>query len=126
LDRIFTGREIVLENIYYDYDQDAIRDDAKPTLDALVRILQDNPAIRIQLASHTDCRGSESYNQSLSQRRAESAVRYLVQKGILSERLIAKGYGESKPANECKCAKCSEEEHQQNRRTTFMVLEETN
>lgn len=123
LDRVFAGQEIVLENIYYDYDKDNIREDAKPPLDSLVRILKDNPAIRIQLASHTDCRGADKYNQDLSQRRAESAVRYLVQSGINRERLLAKGYGESKPANDCKCNQCTEEEHQQNRRTTFMVLE---
>lgn len=123
LDKIFTNQEIVLENIYYDYDKWDIRDDAKPTLDSLTQILIHNPTIKIQLASHTDCRGADSYNEELSSKRAESAVRYLVQKGIVQERLQAKGYGETKPANDCKCSKCTEEEHQGNRRTTFMVLE---
>lgn len=123
LDKIFTGQEIVLENIYYDYDKDNIRDDAKPTLDSLTQILIQNPDIRIQLSSHTDCRGTDSYNEDLSQRRAESAVRYLLQKGIVQERLQAKGYGESKPAADCRCSQCTEEQHQENRRTTFMVLE---
>ncbi len=123
LDRIFAGQEIVLENIYYDYNDDKIRADARPSLDALVEILQRNPQISIQLGSHTDCRGSDTYNQSLSQRRAESAVRYLQEKGINPSRLKARGYGESSPAEVCKCAECTEAQHQANRRTTFMVLE---
>ncbi|MCH2044734.1 MAG: OmpA family protein [Saprospiraceae bacterium] len=123
LDQIYKGREIVLEGIYYDYDSDKIREDAAVILDSLVNILTKNPDLAIQLSSHTDCRGKDSYNQDLSQRRAESAVRYLTQKGVLSDRLSARGYGESKLAEDCRCSQCSEEEHQANRRTTFMVLE---
>jgi peptidoglycan-associated lipoprotein len=123
LEQIFTGQEIVLENIYYDYNDDKIRADAQPTLNELTELLKRNPQISIQLASHTDCRGADKYNEALSQRRAESAVRYLQEKGIAPERLRAKGFGESKPSNTCKCSECSEAEHQANRRTTFMVLE---
>lgn len=123
LEKIYTNQEIVLENIYYDLDKDFIRDDAKPTLNELVSLLKRNPNIRIQLSSHTDCQGTESYNQNLSQRRAESAVRYLVQNGIDNGRLTAKGYGESRLANTCRCAACTPEEHQENRRTTFLVLD---
>jgi peptidoglycan-associated lipoprotein len=83
----------------------------------------ENPNVRIQLSSHTDCRGKDDYNAVLSQKRAESAVGFLITKGIPTERLTAKGYGESSPATPCDCAKCSEDQHQTNRRTTFKVLE---
>lgn len=123
LDKIYRDREIVLENIYYDYDKWDIRPDAEPTLNRLAEVLRQNPAIRIQLGSHTDCRGNDSYNQTLSQRRAQSAVNYLITKGIETERLSAIGYGETQPAADCACARCTEVEHQTNRRTTFKVVE---
>ncbi len=123
LDKIFLNKEIVLEDIYYDFDKWDIRPDAMPTLNALARNLELNPKIRIQLSSHTDCRGNDGYNAELSQRRAQSAVDYLVSKGISVERLSAKGFGESVPKASCVCARCTEEEHQLNRRTAFTVLE---
>lgn len=123
LDKIFINKEIVLEDIYYDFDKWDIRADARPTLDQLARNLELNPKIRIQLSSHTDCRGNDRYNEELSQKRAQSAVDYLVSKGISGERLIAKGFGESQPKASCLCARCTEEEHQLNRRTAFTVLE---
>lgn len=123
LDKIFLNREIVLEDIYYDFDKWDIRPDAMPTLNALTRNLELNPKIRIQLSSHTDCRGNDGYNLELSQRRAQSAVDYLASRGISVERLSAKGYGESVPKASCLCARCTEEEHQLNRRTAFTVLE---
>ena len=92
-------------------------------MDSLITILKQNPSINIQLSSHTDCRGATNYNEKLSQRRAEAAVQYLIQNGINTERLVAKGYGESKLEINCKCSDCTEEEHQRNRRTTFLVLE---
>jgi len=122
LDKIYKDKEIVLENIYYDYDKWNIRADAEPPLNKLVSVLQENPTIRIQLASHTDCRGELVYNQTLSQKRAQSAVDYLISRGIDPTRLTAIGYGESSPANSCDCNSCSEEEHQANRRTTFKVI----
>jgi peptidoglycan-associated lipoprotein len=123
LEKIYINKEIVLENIYYDYDRWEIRPDARPTLDTLARLLQITPSIKILLGSHTDCRGTEEYNQSLSQRRAESALRYLEEKGISPGRLKAIGYGESKPVVTCICETCTEAEHQQNRRTTFAITE---
>ncbi len=118
LDRIVVNKSIVLDNIYYDLDKADIREDAALELDKLVVILRDNPNISIELSSHTDDRASVEYNQDLSQRRAESAVYYILSKGITKNRIIAKGYGESQLiiAN----AK-SEEEHQINRRTEFKV-----
>ncbi len=123
LDKIFRNREIVLENIYYDYDKWDIRPDAEPTLSRLADVLHQNPEIRIQLGSHTDCRGNDNYNQTLSQRRAQSAVNYLISKGINADRLSAIGYGESQPAVTCVCTRCTESEHQANRRTTFKIVE---
>ncbi len=123
LDKIFKNKEITLENIYYDYDKSDIRLDAQPTLNELTALLSQNPTIKIQLSSHTDCRGNPNYNQNLSQRRAQSAVDYLISKGIASDRVTAKGYGKNAPAIDCACARCSEEEHQANRRTTFKIIE---
>lgn len=123
LEQIFENREIVLEDIYYDFDQWFIRDDAKPTLDELTRALQLNPDRKIQLSSHTDCRGNDNYNRGLSQKRAQSAVDYLIGKGIDASRLTAVGYGENQLRVECVCTRCSEEEHQINRRTTFKFIE---
>ena len=122
LDKIYADKEINLENIYYDYDKWDIKAEAKPTLDALVKILIDNPQINIQLSSHTDCRGTEEYNEELSQKRAQSVVDYLISKSISSSRLIPKGYGESLLIDNCLCESCTEEQHQTNRRTTFKIV----
>lgn len=123
LDRIFLNREIVLDNIYYDLDESFIREDAKPTLNRLSTLLTRNPDIKIELGSHTDCRGRDAYNQQLSEARAESAVAYLIERGIDAGRLSARGYGEEDPVAECICERCSEAEHQRNRRTSFRVVE---
>ncbi|HMZ73251.1 MAG TPA: OmpA family protein [Saprospiraceae bacterium] len=123
LDKIFKNKEIILENIYYDFDKWDIRQDAMPTLNKLAGLLKSNPDIKIQLGSHTDCRGGTAYNQILSQKRAQSVVDYLIAQQIAPERLTAVGFGESKPAVNCECSKCSEDEYQTNRRTTFTILE---
>jgi len=122
LDRIFVGKTFRLENIYYDLDKADIRPDAALELDKLVQILKDNPGIRIELGSHTDSRASDIYNLRLSQRRADAAINYIVNKGISRERLEARGYGESELLIDN--AK-TEAEHQQNRRTEFKVIEIT-
>ncbi|MBK8226042.1 MAG: carboxypeptidase regulatory-like domain-containing protein [Flavobacteriales bacterium] len=111
-----------LDNIFYDYNKWNIRPDAAVELDKLVQTLRDNPTVRIELSSHTDCRGKDAYNKSLSEKRAKSAVDYLISQGIEKGRLVSKGYGESKPSETCVCEKCSEEQHQNNRRTEFKVL----
>lgn len=122
LDKIFYGQEIILSDIYYEFDKWNIVEEAKPTLDQLAKMMKDNPQIRMQLSSHTDCQGENDYNAILSQKRAQSAVRYLVDQGIPFDRLQAQGYGESRLALECECSSCTEEQHRQNRRTTFTVL----
>lgn len=123
LEPFVKNREIVLENIFYDYDQWAIREDAKPSLNHLSGILKANPAIRIQLSSYTDCRGTNEYNLELSQKRAQAAVEYLTSTGIAPKRLVAVGLGESNLTVQCECEKCTEEEHQANRRTTFKIID---
>lgn len=123
LDKIYKNQEIRLENIYYDFNESFIRQDAKPTLNSLAKTLSQNPDIRIELNSHTDCRGNPNYNANLSQRRAQAAVDYLISLGISSERLGARGYGESLLAIDCGCSRCTEDEHQANRRTTFKIVE---
>ena len=113
-----------LDNIYYDLDKSEIRTDAKKELDnKVIPILKKYPDIQIELRSHTDSRASEEYNLRLSAERAKSVVDYLIKKGISSSRLTAQGYGESELVNECDdSVKCSEVEHQQNRRTEFKIL----
>ncbi|GAA5220718.1 OmpA family protein [Membranihabitans marinus] len=123
MDAIVLEKEIVLKNIYYDYDRWNIRPDARPVLDSLATLLFNNPSINIALTSHTDCRGEDDYNNELSQKRAESAVNYLVSKGVNDQRLSAQGYGESQPVIRCICEDCTEDEHQANRRTAFKVVE---
>ena len=118
LDRIIVNKSIVLDNIYYDLDKSDIREDAAVELDKLIVILRDNPNISIELSSHTDDRASVDYNQNLSQRRAESAVSYILSKGIDDNRITARGYGESQLI--ILNAK-TEDEHQINRRTEFKV-----
>ncbi|MGY2130827.1 OmpA family protein [Hymenobacter sp. HD11105] len=118
LNRIVKNVAIVVENIFYDYNKADIRPDAAIELDKLVETLNDNPKITIELSSHTDSRGKDAYNASLSQRRAQSAVDYIISKGIAKERITAKGYGETQPV--VRNAK-TEEEHQRNRRTEFKV-----
>lgn len=123
LDKLEIAKAIRLENIYYDYNKANIREDAKASLNDLVQTLKDNPTMTIELSSHTDSRGSDSYNKRLSQRRANSVIKYLSENGIDKNRLVAVGYGEEKVLNKCKNGvKCSDEEHQFNRRTEFKIL----
>lgn len=120
MDKIVLGKEIVLKNIYYDYEKADINEQAAKELDNLVQILINNPDIRIEFSSHTDVRGDADFNIELSQKRAESAVAYIISKDIASYRITAKGYGETKPKVP---SATTEEEHQQNRRTSFTIVE---
>ncbi|ALD22100.1 OmpA family protein [Hymenobacter sp. DG25A] len=118
LDKIVVNKAIVVENIFYDFNKWNIRPDAALELDKLVETLNDNPKITIELSSHTDSRGKDAYNLNLSQKRAQSAVDYIISKGIDKSRITARGYGETRPV--IKNAR-KEEEHQRNRRTEFKV-----
>jgi outer membrane protein OmpA-like peptidoglycan-associated protein len=127
LDKIELNRIFVMENIYYNYNKWDIRADAAKELDKLVQLLVDNPEIKIELGSHTDSVDTDDYNQRLSQRRAESAVAYIVQHGIAPDRLVAKGYGEAKPIarNTNPDGTDNPVGRQKNRRTEFKILEVT-
>jgi outer membrane protein OmpA-like peptidoglycan-associated protein len=114
------GKAIQLQKIYYDVDKANIREEASSDLEKLVVFLQDNPSFSIEIASHTDSRGTDEYNLKLSQDRADAVVKYLTNKSIAKERLIAKGYGETQLVN--KCTTCTEEQHQENRRTEFKLI----
>lgn len=123
LEKIEAGKTIILQNIYYDLNKWNIRPDAAVELDKVVRVLKENPEVKVELSSHTDCRASVTYNMKLSQQRAESAVDYLVEHGINRNRLVPKGYGETQLLNKCADGVwCSENEHQMNRRTELKVL----
>ncbi len=123
LEKIILKKAIVLENIYYDLDKWDIRPDAAKELDKLVVLLNNNPNINIEMGSHTDSRAGDHYNLILSDKRAKATVDYLVYRGIAPIRLKYKGYGETQLVNHCtNGVMCSEEEHQQNRRTEFKVI----
>ncbi len=116
-----------LKPIYFDLNKSNIRPDAKIELDKIVKIMNDNPTIQIELGSHTDCRSSYSYNIDLSEKRAKSSAKYVKARITNPERIYGKGYGESKLINDCQCegalkSSCSDEEHQANRRTEFRIV----
>jgi outer membrane protein OmpA-like peptidoglycan-associated protein len=112
--------------IYFDFDKFDIRRDAELELQKVLAVLNKYPTMTIDIRSHTDCRGTMSYNERLSNNRAQSTRQYLVDKGVAVDRLTAKGYGESRLLNNCGCepkndSNCSDEEHQVNRRSEFIV-----
>lgn len=117
------GASFRLDGIYYDYNKADIRLDARGNLDELAKLMQKYPKMMIELSSHTDSRGNDFFNLDLSQRRADAAIAYLHTLGIATDRLVARGYGERKPVNHCRDGvKCSEDEHQLNRRTEFRII----
>ena len=139
---------VLIENIFYDFDKATLRPESQTALNELVKLLNENPNITIELSAHTDCRGSDQYNERLSQQRAQNVVNYLIQHGIEKERLTPKGYGEDKPKrikrkvaekypflkegdilDETFISTLPEEQqeqcHQLNRRTEFIVLRTT-
>ena len=112
--------------IYFDFDKFDIRYDAEIELQKVLAVLNKYPTMNIDIRSHTDCRATMSYNETLSENRAQSTRQYLIDKGIAADRLTAKGYGESQLVNDCGCeptneSSCSEEEHQLNRRSEFII-----
>ena len=117
------GKVADVKPIYFDLNSDVINSEASLELDKVVKAMQENPNIIIELGSHTDARGDDAYNMDLSDKRAKSSVSYIVSKGISKSRLKAKGYGESQLVNNCgNDVECSEEEHTQNRRTEFKII----
>ncbi|MFC3560306.1 OmpA family protein [Pedobacter jamesrossensis] len=122
LEPLMVNRAIILENVYYDFNKSDIRPDAANGLDKLVTTMLDNPTVHIHLSSHTDSRGPEKFNYNLSKARAKSAVDYLINKGVAGSRISAEGYGETRLLNKCSDGiKCSEQQHQLNRRTEIKI-----
>jgi outer membrane protein OmpA-like peptidoglycan-associated protein len=113
-----------LSTIYFDFDKFNIRKDSEVEVQKVIAAMEKYPSLKIKVNSHTDSRGKDSYNLWLSEKRAESTVNYMISKGIASERLQGKGFGETKLINKCvNGAKCSKEEHELNRRSEFIILE---
>ena len=121
---IEVGKGIKVENIYYDYNKADIRKDAAEELDNLITVLNTNPSLLVELGSHTDSRGRDSYNLELSQKRARSAVKYILDNSnIAKHRVTARGYGETQIINKCKNdVKCREQQHEVNRRTELKIV----
>jgi outer membrane protein OmpA-like peptidoglycan-associated protein len=127
LDKIEVGADIgkilKINPIYFDLGKAVIRLDAASELDKIVKVMTENPGMKIELGSHTDARGSDASNLSLSDKRAKASASYIVSKGIVADRITGKGYGETHLVNQCgNGVKCSETDHQFNRRTEFLIV----
>lgn len=118
---VITEKEIILSPIYFEYDKSNITQDGAFELDKLVAVMNENPKLVIFAKSHTDNRGSDAYNNNLSDARAKSTVQYIISKGINSTRISGKGMGESEPKFDCK-DNCTEEQHAKNRRSEFLIV----
>ncbi|RYD85047.1 MAG: OmpA family protein, partial [Sphingobacteriales bacterium] len=117
------NKPIVLKDIFYEFDKADLTAESQKKMDYLYGIMVDNPSLEIELSAHTDSKGVEIYNQDLSERRAKSCVDYLISKGIAPERMVSKGYGETKPVapNTLKNGKDNPAGRALNRRTEFKV-----
>jgi outer membrane protein OmpA-like peptidoglycan-associated protein len=120
IDVIITPTEIVLQPIYFEFDKSNITQQGAFELDKLVQVMKNNDSLVIFAKSHTDSRGSDTYNLSLSDRRAQATVQYIISKGIPAERISGKGFGESEP--KVQCDPCTEEQYGQNRRSEFLIV----
>jgi outer membrane protein OmpA-like peptidoglycan-associated protein/tetratricopeptide (TPR) repeat protein len=121
------GKLVHINPIYFDLNKSNIRPDAAVELDKIVKVMKEYPSMVIELGAHTDCRGSYNSNTSLSDRRAKASAAYIVSQGVGKDRIYGKGYGETKLINKCECegkkvVPCTEVEHQQNRRTEFVIV----
>ncbi len=116
--KIAAARAVVLSAIYFEYDADELRDDAKASLDEKLKVLNANPGLRIRVAGHTDERGSDEYNIALGRRRAETAKRYLTDRGIDASRIETSTFGRERPAMQGS----SEEAWSKNRRDEFEII----
>lgn len=114
---------IVLENIYFDFAKYSIKEESTISLNKILKVLNENPNIKLAINAHTDIRGNDAYNLKLSNKRAASAVKYLIKNGIDKNRLTSKGYGETKPLIDCETKSCTDEEHESNRRIEFVILD---
>ena len=120
------GKCFGIKMIYFDLDKSNIRKEAALDLAKILDVLIQNPTMKLDIRSHTDCRQTAKYNMALSDRRAKATIAWLVSKGIDSSRLTGRGYGESQLINDCGCeptnaSNCTEEQHQMNRRSEFII-----
>lgn len=116
------GKCFGIKMIYFDLDKSNIRQEAALDLEKILDVLNENPNMKLDIRSHTDSRATKSYNMDLSNRRAKSTIEWLIKNGINTNRLTGKGYGESELVNKCSDGvECSEEEHQMNRRSEFII-----
>jgi outer membrane protein OmpA-like peptidoglycan-associated protein/tetratricopeptide (TPR) repeat protein len=121
------GKILEFTPIYFDLDKSNIRPDAETALNKIVKIMNEHPDMIVELGAHTDCRESKEYNQLLSERRAKASVAFIQKRITKPSRITGKGYGKTKLVNGCSCdgdkvSDCSEEEHQKNRRTEFIII----
>ena len=118
------AKYLKIEPIYFDYTKWNIREDAEIGLKKIITYLNKYPKQKIKIGSHTDSRSSSSFNMKLSNKRAQSTISYLIEKGIHPDRLSASGFGETTPSNHCsESVACTESEHQENRRSEFIIVE---
>ena len=118
LSRISIGSKTVMKNVFYDFNQSTLRKESEYELNLLIKLLNENSKLRVEISSHTDNKGSEKYNLELSEKRSKAVVDYLVAHGIDASRLESKGYGFSEPI----ASNTSEDGRQQNRRTEFKII----
>lgn len=117
-----SNAKVKMDNIYFETNSAALNSQSKAELQKLLTILRQFPQVVMEIGAHTDSRGQSSYNQQLSERRAQAAVNYLTSRGISKERLTAKGYGETMIINECKDGvECPDSKHKENRRVEFVI-----
>ena len=121
IDEIILANKVILNPIYFDFDKSNINAQAAFELDKLVQLMNKYKSIVLSAESHTDSRGSASYNLSLSERRAMTTAQYVISKGIDASRITGEGKGETMPSVDCG-GRCTEEEHQLNRRSEFLIL----
>lgn len=121
IDKIITADRIELDPIYFDFDKSNVTSKAAFELDKLIQVMNKYPDMVIDVTAHTDNRGSESYNRSLSDRRAKTTVQYVISKGIDKSRISGAGKGESEPKVDCG-SNCTEEQYQMNRRSEFIIV----
>lgn len=120
IEAVITENEILLANVYFEYNQSNITDQGANELDKLVRIMNNRPSLVILVKSHTDTKGKAAYNLDLSERRAQATVKYIISKGISKDRISGKGYGLTEPKVNCK--PCTSEQDAQNRRSEFLIV----
>jgi outer membrane protein OmpA-like peptidoglycan-associated protein len=121
------GQLLDLKTIYFDLDKYNIRPDAETELDKIVKVMNDNSGITVELSSYCDCRESKAYNQKLSDNRANATANYIKTRITNPERIYGKGYGKTHLVNGCACddnvgSNCTDAEHQVNRRTEFLIV----